>query len=194
MQRGLTMSNKKALLVIDYTNDFVAKDGALNCGEPGRAIEDSLLQHVKEFDKNGANIILPTDYHFKDDPFHPETNLFPPHNIAGTLGQELYGKLASWYHKHQGQDNVYKFNKNRYSSFQNTNLDNYLRSRDIKDIYLTGVCTDICVLHTAIAAYNLNYNVNVYADSVASFDPVGHKWALGHFKNSLGANVLTAEK
>lgn len=188
------MSNKKALLVIDYTNDFVASDGALNCGEPGRAIEDDLLQHVKEFDEKGDYIILPTDYHFKDDPFHPETALFPPHNIAGTPGQELYGQLASWYHKHQGQDNVYKFNKNRYSSFQNTNLDNYLRSRDIKDLYLTGVCTDICVLHTAIAAYNLDYHINVYEDSVASFVQVGHKWALAHFKNSLGANVLTTDK
>ena len=28
---------KKALLVIDYTIDFVAVDGALTCGEPGIA-------------------------------------------------------------------------------------------------------------------------------------------------------------
>lgn len=26
----------KALIVIDYTNDFVATDGALTCGEPGQ--------------------------------------------------------------------------------------------------------------------------------------------------------------
>ena len=184
------MTRKKALLVIDYTNDFVATNGALNCGEPGRAIEDALLQHVKDFDAAGDYIILPNDYHIKDDPYHPETTIFPPHNIAGTPGQDLYGKLADWYAAHQEQNNVYKYNKNRYSSFQNTNLDNYLRSRDIKDLYLTGVCTDICVLHTAIAAYNLNYHINVYADSVASFDPAGHEWALGHFKNSLGANVI----
>lgn len=186
------MPSKKALLVIDYTNDFVAEKGALNCGEPGRVIEDDLLQHVKDFDQNNDYIILPTDLHFKDDPFHPETAIFPPHNIVGTPGQQLYGKLADWYEEHQNQGNVYKYNKNRYSSFQNTNLDNYLRSRDIKDLYLSGVCTDICVLHTAIAAYNLDYHINIYADSVASFDQAGHTWALGHFKNALGANVITA--
>lgn len=29
---------KKALLVVDYTVDFVADDGALSCGKPGQAI------------------------------------------------------------------------------------------------------------------------------------------------------------
>ncbi|MEY9977659.1 hypothetical protein [Lysinibacillus sp. RC79] len=31
---------KKALLVIDYTYDFVASDGKLTCGEPGQALLD----------------------------------------------------------------------------------------------------------------------------------------------------------
>lgn len=34
---------KKALIVIDYTNDFVATDGKLTCGVPGQAIEKKLL-------------------------------------------------------------------------------------------------------------------------------------------------------
>ncbi len=35
---------KKALLVIDYTVDFVAKDGALTCGEPGMALENYITE------------------------------------------------------------------------------------------------------------------------------------------------------
>ena len=31
----------KALLIIDYTNDFIADDGALTCGKPGQA-EDGI--------------------------------------------------------------------------------------------------------------------------------------------------------
>ncbi|MFB7155972.1 hypothetical protein [Lysinibacillus sp. NPDC056232] len=31
---------KKALLVIDYTYDFVASDGKLTCGEPGQVLLD----------------------------------------------------------------------------------------------------------------------------------------------------------
>lgn len=32
---------KRALINIDYTVDFVAKNGALTCGEPGQAIEEA---------------------------------------------------------------------------------------------------------------------------------------------------------
>ena len=54
---------------------------------------------------------------------------------------------------------------------------------------ISGVCTDICVLHTAISAYNLGYKISVPAEGVASFNQKGHEWALAHFKNSLGAEV-----
>lgn len=81
-------------------------------------------------------------------------------------------------------------NKNRYSSFQNTNLDNYLRERKINDLWLTGVCTDICVLHTAMTAYNLNYNLTIPSRGVTTFTEHGQEWALDHFKNSLGAKVI----
>ena len=30
---------KRALIVVDYSNDFVAPNGALTCGEAGQAIE-----------------------------------------------------------------------------------------------------------------------------------------------------------
>ena len=32
------------------------------------------------------------DLHFEEDPYHPETKLFPPHNIEGTSGRHLYGR------------------------------------------------------------------------------------------------------
>lgn len=35
----VTNEDEKALINIDYTNDFVAKDGALTCGKPGQRIE-----------------------------------------------------------------------------------------------------------------------------------------------------------
>ncbi len=34
---------KKALLVVDYTYDFVATDGKLICSEPGQALDQSRL-------------------------------------------------------------------------------------------------------------------------------------------------------
>lgn len=110
--------------------------------------------------------------------------------MVGTPGQQLYGKVNDWFEQHQASDRVYQFNKNRYSSFQNTNLDNYLRERKIDNLWIAGVCTDICVLHTAIAAYNFNYQITIPVKGVATFTKHGQEWALDHFKNSLGATLV----
>src|SRR5699024_4072417 len=58
------------------------------------------------------------------------------------------------------------------------------------EVHLVGVCTDICILHTAIEAYNKGLDIVVHKDAVASFNQPGHEWALGHFENTLGAKVI----
>jgi nicotinamidase-related amidase len=180
----------KALISIDYTYDFVAKDGALTTGASGQAIEKELVSLTKSFTEAGDFVVYAIDKHEVNDSFHPETKLFPPHNLVGTPGRELYGALASLYEKSKSQQNVYWLDKRHYSAFSGTDLDLRLRERHITELHLSGVCTDICVLHTAVDAYNLGYQIVIHEKAVASFDAIGHKWALNHFKNSLGATVL----
>lgn len=180
----------KALINIDYTNDFVADEGTLTCGKPGQEIEDVLVGITKEFIEKGDYTIFAIDLHEKDDQFHPETNLFPPHNIRGTIGRNLFGKLKDEYEANKNLSNVHYMDKTRYSAFAGTDLHIKLREREISDVYLVGVCTDICILHTAMDAYNLGYNIFIYKNAVASFNKIGHDWALTHFKESLGATIL----
>lgn len=180
----------KALLIIDYTNDFVATDGALTVGAPAQALANKINQLAQEFLVADDYVILPTDLHNANNPFEPEAKLFPPHNLAGTWGRQYFGELESWVQANKSNEHVYVYPKNHYNSFANTNLDNYLRERNITELHLVGVCTDICVLHTAVAAYDLNYHVTVHADGVATFDPTGQAWALRHFQNSLGFTVV----
>lgn len=179
----------EALIEIDYTNDFVATDGALTAGEPAQAIEPRLMELMTEFEQKGDYIVLATDIHDENDPFHPETKLFPPHNITGTKGREFYGQLAPWYQAHKNESTVYMMDKTRYSAFAGTDLDLKLRARSIDTVHLIGVCTDICVLHTAVDAYNLGYKIVIHEKAMASFNQVGHEWALTHFKDSLGADI-----
>ncbi|EPH93635.1 isochorismatase family protein [Enterococcus faecalis 13-SD-W-01] len=180
----------KALISIDYTNDFVASDGKLTTGEAGQIIEPALIRNTKKFIDNKDFVVFAIDAHDPNDSFHPENKLFPPHNVIGTEGRDLYGKLSELYAQNKEQENVYWMDKRHYSAFSGTDLDVRLRERKITEIYLTGVCTDICVLHTAVDAYNLGYDLYIYEDSVASFDPVGHEWALRHFETALGAKIL----
>ncbi|MFL6562071.1 MAG: cysteine hydrolase family protein [Bacillus sp. (in: firmicutes)] len=179
----------KALINIDYTYDFVADDGALTCGEPGQRIEGKIVELTKEFIANGDYVVFAIDVHNLDDKLHPESKLFPPHNLRGTSGRDLFGGLKDVYEANSARENVDFMDKTRYSAFAGTELELKLRERGITEVHLIGVCTDICVLHTAVDAYNKGFKIVVYKDAVASFNQAGHEWALGHFEQSLGARV-----
>ena len=180
----------KALIVIDYTNDFVATDGKLTCGEPGQKLERKIAQLVREYANRGDLVVFANDLHKENDPYHPETKLFPPHNIEGTDGRHLYGQVADAYNEVNHLPNVISFDKTRYSAFAGTPLSLLLNERNIKEISLVGVCTDICILHTAVDAYNYGYQTTIYKDGVASFNESGHHWALTHFESSLGSTII----
>ncbi|MCP3027405.1 cysteine hydrolase family protein [Halobacillus sp. A5] len=180
---------EKALIVIDYTCDFVADDGTLTCGDPGQNIESNITSLTKSFLAQEEYVVFAVDVHEEGDPYHPETHLFPPHNIRGTHGRTLYGGLQEIYESNSSSPHVLHIDKTRYSAFSGTQLDLKLRERGITELHLTGVCTDICILHTAVEAYNLGYNIVVHKNAVASFNQTGHEWALEHFENVLGATV-----
>ncbi|EHS57957.1 cysteine hydrolase family protein [Paenibacillus sp. Aloe-11] len=179
----------KALIVIDYTKDFV--DGSLPVGQPAIDLDDRIAAITQAYVDQGDFVVMAVDLHEEKDPYHPESKLFPPHNIRGTEGRHLYGKLQPLYEKQS--DSIYWLDKTRYSAFAGTDLELRLRERGILEVHLIGVCTDICVLHTAVDAYNKGLAITVYKDAVASFNQAGHDWALGHFEGSLGAAVWSAE-
>lgn len=178
----------RGLVVIDYTNDFVATDGSLTTGQAGQAIEQALVEVTEAFVEHQDFVAMAVDHHDAEDHYHPENKLFPPHNLVATPGRQLYGRLADYYRDHTEQ--IYWLDKRHYSAFCGTDLDVRLRERRITELHLVGVCTDICVLHTAVDAYNLGYDIVIHEQAVASFDPQGHEWALRHFKNTLGAQVV----
>ncbi|MDR4886200.1 isochorismatase family cysteine hydrolase [Fredinandcohnia sp. QZ13] len=180
---------KKALLNVDYTNDFVASDGALTCGKPGQDIEKEIVRITEEFISSGDYVVFAIDLHKEGDGLHPETKLFPPHNIEDTSGRFLYGDLQRVFNEQQTNPNVYWMDKTRYSAFAGTDLEIKLRERGINEVHIVGVCTDICVLHTAVDAYNRGFKIVIHSSAVASFNQAGHEWALGHFKDSIGAEV-----
>lgn len=188
---------REAILVIDFTKDFVADDGKLTCGKPAQDIDKMIRKLVTVNYNVGNDVIVLNDIHFEGDTDHPESKLFPPHNIEGTDGRELYGetaeaikKIEKFHQTSQTPSTLFKFDKTRYSAFANTHLDGVLKSRKVTTLHLVGVCTDICILHTAVDAYNLGYNVVIHKDAVASFNQVGHEWALAHFENTLGFKVV----
>lgn len=170
----------KALLVIDMLNDFILEGGALETGSAGRAIVPFVRERIEEFREAGDPVIFIADNHEIGD---KEFDNFPPHCIKDTKGSEIIDDLEVL-----KEDKIIR--KRRCSSFYGTDLDLYLRENKIEEIYLVGVCTNICVLYTAMDGRNISYRVNVYEDGVASFDQQAHDFALKEMKGSLGANII----
>jgi len=181
---------KKALLIIDYTNDFVAEDGVLTAGTPAQNLQDYIVDVTKEFHENEDYVSFLIDVHYEDNENHPENELFPPHNIEGAAGRDLYGNLEEVYQEIKNSKNVEYYDKTRYSAFAGTPLELRLREQGIEELHLVGVVTDICILHTAVDAYNKGFDIVVHEQGVASFNQEGHNFALEHVQYTLGGEVV----
>ena len=52
----------RALIVIDYTFDFIADTGRLTCGKPGQDIEERIVQLIEEF-ADEDYVVVANDVH-----------------------------------------------------------------------------------------------------------------------------------
>ncbi len=161
---------KKAYVVVDMSNDFVHDEGGLTAGAPAQAIEGNILKRVEEFDNEGCVIVFAMDAHQPDD---DHFRLWAPHNVVGTWGAELYGKLGQWYEQNKDKSNVYYLPKGEYDAFYQTDLADILHENEVDVVYISGVCTDICVFNTVYGAYKAGFPTIVAKDEVATFTANG---------------------
>ena len=169
------------VLVIDMVKGFLEPGHNLYCGDESREIIPRVHDLLVREQAAGSEILFISDHHDPDD---LEFNVFPVHCVKGTEEPNVIPELAEFV----TGDNVIP--KNRYSGFFNTRLEATLAAGRPDKVIICGVCTDICVLHTASDARNRDYAVEVPADCVASFKQEAHEWALSHLKDILGATVI----
>ena len=169
------------VLVIDMVKGFLEPGHNLYCGDDSREIIPNVYSLLVCEREAGSEILFISDHHDPDD---LEFQVFPVHCVKGTEEPHVINELSEFV----TEDNVIP--KNRYSGFFNTALESRLAAESPDKVIICGVCTDICVLHTASDARNRNYAVEVPADCVASFNTEAHSWALAHLKDILGATVV----
>jgi len=111
--------------------------------------------------------------------------------IDGTWDWQIVDELTP-------QDGEVIIRKPRYSGFTGTNLDNYLRDKDIRYVFLTGIATNICVESTGRDAFFGEYWPILIEDAVNHTGPdFCGKAARWNFENIFGwvtnsNSVLTA--
>lgn len=170
---------KEALLIIDMLRDFVEKGAPLEV-PAARVIIPYLQKRIREVRQRGAAIVYICDAHRLDD---EEFAKWPSHAIQGTRGGEVVEEL-----KPRREDFI--VHKRRYSGFLGSGLELLLRELKVEKIYITGILTNICVLFTAAEASMRDYEVVVFADSVAALSENDHQFSLDQLRRVLKIKVL----
>ena len=167
-----------AVLVIDLANDFVYPGGVIaDVGGPdyqarAKAIIEPLSRLLASARAAGITVVYVTDAHGEGD---AELRKFPPHAMRGTWNAEIVSGLAP-----TPGDVVIE--KTTYSPFVSTDLDDVLRSRGIRRLYITGLHTDCCARHTSGDAFQRGYDLVWVTDALQAFTDAAHQAGLDYFR------------
>jgi isochorismate hydrolase len=83
--------------------------------------------------------------------------------------------------------------KNRYSAFFGTQLAQLLESVRCSHLIIAGVNTHACVRATAVDAFQLDYNVILATDSIASYDDEYHRESIRYLAQAIGRPMNNGE-
>lgn len=177
---------KKALIIVDIQNDFL----------PGGALAvpqgDEVIPLINRLQEHFDTVVLTQDWHPPDHGSFASNHagkepgdvtlldgidqiLWPDHCVQGTRGAEFAPELRTDRAKTIIQKGTNPL-IDSYSTFfdnehrQETGLHDWLRTRDIREIYIAGLATDYCVLYSVLDARKLGYEVHVIEDACRGID------------------------
>ena len=117
-------------------------------------------------------------------------DMWPVHCVKDSHGAKLHSELIV-----MKNDKIFKkgtiTNIESYSAFgdefeskyENTGLDNWLKTKNITNIILVGVATDFCVYNTAKDCVRLGYKVHLILSCIRGVFPKSTEDALTDLKN-----------
>jgi nicotinamidase/pyrazinamidase len=178
----------RALLIVDYQNDFLPPGGALAV-----AGGDQIVARINELARSGDYdlVVATRDWHPPDHgSFAENGGPWPVHCVQDTHGAQLHSGLDA-----AAIDVVVDKGDERdregYSGFEGTRLGGLLRERGIDAVTVVGLATDYCVKHTALDAVREGFAVSVDTTAARGVDvtPGDSERALDELRTA-GATVL----
>ncbi len=160
----LRLKQGDALIVVDVQNDFLA-GGSLEVPQ-GNEIIPIFNQYIEAFATNGLPVFATRDWHPPNHcSFKAQGGLWPPHCVVDTRGAQFAPDL-SLPTSTVIISSATEPNKEAYSGFQGTDLDERLRSAHIQRVFIGGLATDYCVLSTVKDAIEQAYKVFLLQDAI----------------------------
>ena len=149
---------KNAVLVVDIQNDFTGEKAKMPV-DKAQAIQmmSNVNTLLDKTSKTKTEVIYIGNEFSKNDPLNIFRNFAA---IKGTEGAKLDRRL------HVISD-IY-FAKHRGNAFTNPELDDYLKAKNISELFICGLFAEGCIYATINGALKKNYKVNVLTDCLAS--------------------------
>ena len=168
------------------SNDFVADNGTLTVGKSAQDIVPYIKDLATSFLAEGNIVVVSMDAHQQND---PHFELWPPHNIVGTEGQQLYGDLYDWFQDNKNHENVFYKPKTNYNAFFKTDLGENLRSLRVEKVHIVGVTTAICDFLTVAGADAEGFKTVIHKRGVATFTDLGETM-VNHMKRCFHTQII----
>ena len=169
-------TEKPALLIIDMVKDNF--DEARNIPITGLAKE--LIQPINRlsnvFRGSGWPVVFSTDA-FKRDDFLFQGKL-SPHSLEGTEGAEPVDAL-------EREEQDLWLPKPRFSAFFRTDLDVWLREREVTLCAVAGITTNFCVMTTAMDAVCSDFKAVILEDCSTAATREIHEQTLDIYRRNV---------
>ena len=134
----------KLLVVVDMVNGFI-KEGKMSDKDINH-ITPRIKSLVESFLSDEEGVAFIKDTHEVNS---TEFKKYPPHCLKGTSESELISELSSYEQK------SLSYEKNSTSTiFAKNFMRDIERMESLKEVIITGCCTDICVMNLAIPLVN----------------------------------------
>jgi nicotinamidase/pyrazinamidase len=183
---------------IDSQLDFLFPAGALYVPGAGRIVP--AIARLNRFAASqGIPVISTTDAHAEDD---PEFDRWPPHCIAGTLGQrKVEATLLDERVVIPNRDCELALNgarqivveKQTVDVFQSVNLQRIVDRLNAASYVIYGVVTEICVLYAARGLLRMGKPVTVVTDAIETLRAEDSEKALAEMCAAGARLATTAE-
>ncbi len=164
MDSKTTLNPGDVLIIVHVQNDFV-NGGSLAVAGGGEVV-GPLNHYIEVFHRNRLPIIATRDWHPADHcSFREQGGPWPPHCVQMTAGAQFVPELMLPLET-TVVSSATQAHKEAYSSFEDTELNQLLRSFGAKRLFVGGLATDYCVGATVKDGLALGYQVFLLTDAV----------------------------
>ena len=180
------MGKTPALIVVDVVKGFT--DPACPLGAEAEEVVAANAALMDAFHAAGLPVVLTTVIYRSDEEATvfrarvPALNLLTPDSDWVKFDPRL-----------PIHDTDLQLEKRHASSFHGTDLDDWLKARNVDSVVVTGLTTSGCVRATAVDGLQNNYKVLVPREACGDRDPEAHQANL-YDMNAKYADVLSIEE